>query len=80
MDILKTKKLRDLQGSLACKKFVMTIFEFIGKFYFKFLEVFSELGIRIWKFPGFSYFIVLRQIREVKKITNTVLKTTLKTE
>jgi hypothetical protein len=44
-------KFRDSQGSLYSEKFFMTIFEFIGQFYFqndifKLLEVVSELEIR----------------------------------
>jgi hypothetical protein len=66
----------------------MTIFEFIVQFFFlndffKLQEVFSELEIgvlRTWKFSGIFYFTDLRQTREAKKISKTVLKTRLKTK
>jgi hypothetical protein len=46
-------KFRDLQGSLTWEKFFITVFEFIGQFFFqnddlKLQEVFSELGIRVF--------------------------------
>jgi hypothetical protein len=46
-------KFRGLQGSLTWKKFFMTVFEFIGQYFFqndvfKLQEVFSEYGIRVF--------------------------------
>jgi hypothetical protein len=47
----KTMEFRDLQGSLTQKIFFITVFEFIGQFFFqnyvfKFQEVFSDHEIR----------------------------------
>jgi hypothetical protein len=44
---------RDLQGSITWKKFSITVFEFIGKFFFqnyvfKLQEVFSEHRISVF--------------------------------
>jgi hypothetical protein len=67
----------------------MTIFEFIGHFFFqndvlKLQEDLSEIKVflekRTWKFPDISYFTDLRQTRSAKKIPRTVLKTRLKPE
>jgi hypothetical protein len=66
-------------------KFSRPFFGFIEQFYFQndvfeLQEVFSEHGIRVflenerWKFSGISYFTDLRQTREAKKITKTVLR------
>jgi hypothetical protein len=49
----KTKKFRDLQGSLTREKFFMAIFELIRQFFFqndvfKIQEIFLELAIRVF--------------------------------
>jgi hypothetical protein len=66
----KTMNFRDLQGSLSSKKLFMTVFEFIGQFFFqndvfKLQGVFSELEIRVFleKFPDIAYFTDFRPTR-----------------
>jgi hypothetical protein len=49
----RSMKFRDLQGNLMWEKLFITIFEFIGQFFFQnyvfaIQEVFSELGIRVF--------------------------------
>jgi hypothetical protein len=44
----KSRRFKDLQGSLACEIFLITFFEFIGQYYYQndvfiFQEVISEL-------------------------------------
>jgi hypothetical protein len=67
----------------------MTIFEFVGQYFFqngvfKLQEDFSEHGIRVFFENGLgsiqevSYFTDLRQARGAKKIPKPVLKTRLK--
>jgi hypothetical protein len=61
-------KFRDLQGSLTWEEFFMTVFEFIGQFFFrndvfKHQEVFSELEIRVFLENGlgsFQTFLILQ--------------------
>jgi hypothetical protein len=64
----KTIKFRDLQGSLSWEKFFMTVYEFIGQFFFqndvfKLQKVFSELEIRVFLeigLGGFQTFLILQ--------------------
>jgi hypothetical protein len=50
-------KFKNLQGNLLWEKFFMTVFEFIGQFFFlndvyKLQEVFSEFEIRLFLEDG----------------------------
>jgi hypothetical protein len=64
----------------------MTIFEFIGQFFFqnyvfKLQEDFLQLKIRrTWQFPDITYFTDLIHTKDAKKIPKTVLKTRHKTK
>jgi hypothetical protein len=59
-------KFRDLLGSLRREKFFMAIFEFIRQFFFQndvfqLLEVFLELGIRVFlenRLGSFQTFLI----------------------
>jgi hypothetical protein len=57
----KTMKFRNLQGSVSCEKFFITVFEFVGQSFFqnivfKLQEVFSELEIRVFLKNGLEVF------------------------
>jgi hypothetical protein len=64
----KTMKFRDLQRSLTWEKYCMTVFEFIGQFFFqndffKLQEVFSKHEIRVFleiKLGSFQTSLILK--------------------
>jgi hypothetical protein len=77
----KTMKFRDLQRILSWKKIFITVFEFIGQFFFqndvfKLQGVFLEPEIRIFlenRFGSFQIFLILKILKKpevLKKIQN----------